>query len=280
MKKKIIFIIFLVILIAVLFMIPKDTYMLIFGKGDDSINDESVMNENILVYMVNDEDNLVGVFAKVKSLEEDLISQKFDVLTKKTGAFKNEYDTFINTNTILLGYEVLDSVLVLNFSNDFFESYGRKTLEQLVWTYCDDEISEIKLKVDNNEIHSLNGFYFDKLDLDMGINLTLESNFLFESSVTTILEYCGDVIKPVSYVYQDMDVCDFIVSKLFNEIYANKEYDYVLSNDSLILDIAIDNSLSDDLKKSIVETISYNMNIKNIQIQGINQVLLEIKEEK
>ena len=38
-------------------------------------------------------------------------------------------------------------------------------------------------------------------------------------------------------------------------------------------------TISENLKKSIVETINYNMNISNIQVQGLNQVLLEITEE-
>ena len=278
MKKKIIFIILLVILIVVLFLIPKDTYRKIFGKDDTPVNKE-VYKENILVYMCDDYDNLVGVSAQGEAIEEDVISQKFDILTKKTGAFKDDYDTCINTMTSLIDYELNDSVLVLNLSSNFLESEGRKTLEQIVWTYCDDEINEVKIKVDNEVINCLNGYYFDRLNTSMGINLTCETNFVFEANTTTIIEYVNNEIRPVTYFYEELDECDFIVSKLFAEIYQNKEYDYVISSDSIIIDLSIDTSLGDDLKKSIVETIKYNMNINNIQVQGLNQVLLELKDE-
>lgn len=279
MKKKIIFIILLVILIVVLFLIPKDTYRKIFGRNDDVQSNIKEDSEKIFVYMCDDNNNLIGTYAYVNALEEDLISQKFDILTKKTGTFKNDYDTCINTMTSLISYECNDNVLSLNVSKEFLESEGRKTLEQLVWSFCDDEINEVSVSVEGEVINSINGFYFDKLTLDMGINLTCETNFIFESRTTTVIEYVDDVVKPVTYVYKDLDECDFIVSKLFNEIYYNKEYDYVISQDSIIIDLAVETALSENLKKSIIETIKYNMNINNIQVQGLNQVLLEIKDE-
>lgn len=279
MKKKIIFIILLVILIAVLFLIPKDTYRKIFGKDDDIQANIEENNEKILVYMCDENNQLVGVNAYVNSLEEDLINQKFDILTKKTGTFKNTYDTSINTMTSLISYELNNNVLSLNVSKEFLESEGRKTIEQIIWTYCNDEINEVKVLVEGELINSINGFYFDNLSIDMGINLTCETNFIFEAKTTTVIEYVDDLIRPVTYVYKDLDECDFIVSKLFNEIYNNREYDYVISTDSIIIDLAVETSLSENLKKSIVETINYNMNISNIQVQGLNQVLLEITEE-
>lgn len=279
MKKKIIFIILLVILVAVLFLIPKETYRKIFGKDDDVQTNINEDNEKVLVYMCDENDYLIGTYAYVSALEEDEISQKFDILTKKTGTFKNDYDTSINTMTSLINYECVDAVLSLNVSKEFLESEGRKTLEQIVWTFCNDEINEVEVLVEGEEINSINGFYFDKLTLDMGINLVCETNFIFESRTTTVIEYVDDVIKPVTYVYKDLDECDFIVCKLFNEIYNNKEYDYVISQDSIIIDLAVDTSLSENLKKSIVETIKYNMDINNIQVQGLDQVLLEITDE-
>lgn len=279
MKKKIIFIILLIILIAVLFIIPKDTYRKIFGKDDNIPTNAYENSEQILVYMCDENNQLIGVNAYVNSIEEDLINQKFDILTKKTGTFKNSYDTCINTMTSLVSYELNNDVLSLNVSKEFLESEGRRTLEQLVWTYCNDEINEIKVLVEGEAINSINGFYFDDLSTNMGINLTCETNFIFEAKTTTVIEYIDDIIKPVTYVYKDLDECDFIVSKLFNEIYKNKEYDYVISTDSIIIDLSVETSLSENLKKSIVETIKYNMNISNIQVQGLNQVLLEITEE-
>ena len=277
MKKKIILIIFLAILIAILFIIPKDTYNKIFGKHDDEvINVEDY--EKIFVYMNNEDDKLVGVNAYVYSLEEDLIRQKFDVLTMQTGIFDEKYETTINTFTKLIDYTLNDKILELNFSSEFLNSESRNTLEQLVWTYCDDEISEIKVFVENEPINNLNGFYFDKLDKNIGINLTLETSYLFESSATTIIEYKNDQIIPVTYFYTDCNECDYIVSKLLEDIYYNKEYDYEVKSNSIVIDVGIEYELSEDLKKSIEETIKYNLNINNIKIMGLESVLLEINE--
>jgi hypothetical protein len=113
----------------------------------------------------------------------------------------------------------------------------------------------------------------------MGINLTLESNYVFEVNHTTVIEYIDEEIRPVTYFYKDLNQCDFIVSKLFNDIYNNKEYDYVLNEESLIIDVASNLELTDNQKRSIEETIKYNLGVSNITIQGIESVLLEIISE-
>lgn len=277
MKKKIIFIILLGLLIAVLFLIPKETYQKIFGQ--DKIRNEDLLKETILVYMCNQNEQIVGVNAYVEAVEEDIISQKFDIITKKTGEFKENYDTTINTKTSLLNYEINDHLLTLYVSNDILESEGRTTLEQLIWTFCDDEINEIVISVDDATINCLNNFQFDRLTKDLGINLCMETNYLFEASYTTIIEYQKDMIVPVTYFYLDMNECDFIVSKLFDsEIVMASGYDYELTLSSIIIDISSNAPLSDNLKQSIKETIKYNLGISNITIQGIDSVLLEISE--
>lgn len=278
MKKKIIFLILLIIFIIVLFLIPKDTYKKIFGNNtSDSVLNET-NNESISVYMVDENNMLVGVNAYVESIEEDIINQKFDILIKETGVFKEKYDTTINTMTKLLDYNLDENVLTLNLSKEFLESEGRTTLEQIVWSFCDDNIKSVNLMVDGENINCLNGFYFDKLNKEMGINITYESGFVFEGKTTTVIEYLGSIIKPVTYVYYDENECDFIVSKLLKDFYETKEYDYVVNKDSIIIDLQTDTLLSENTKKSIAETIKYNMEINNIQIQGLNQVLLEIND--
>lgn len=280
MKKKFILIIVIAAIILALFLIPSSTYEKIFGKNndDDQVNVQ-YPSDYLEVYMLNENDVLVGVKAYVDTIEEDVINQKFDCITNKTGKYKKSYETSINTNTALIDYSIEDSVLCLNVSNEFLESEGRTTLEQLVWSFCDDEIKEVDILVDGKDINCLNGFYFDSLTKKMGINLTLESNYVFEVNHTTVIEYIDEEIRPVTYFYKDLNQCDFIVSKLFNDIYNNKEYDYVLNEESLIIDVASNLELTDNQKRSIEETIKYNLGVSNITIQGIESVLLEIISE-
>ena len=280
MKKKFILIIVIAAIILALFLIPSSTYEKIFGKNndDDQVNVQ-YPSDYLEVYMLNENDVLVGVKAYVDTIEEDVISQKFDCITNKTGKYKKSYETSINTNTTLIDYSIEDAVLCLNVSNEFLESEGRTTLEQLVWSFCDDEIKEVDILVDGKDINCLNGFYFDSLTKKMGINLTLESNYVFEVNHTTVIEYIDEEIRPVTYFYKDLNQCDFIVSKLFNDIYNNKEYDYVLNEESLIIDVVAELELTDNQKRSVEETIKYNLGVSNITIQGIESVLLEIISE-
>ena len=116
MKKKIILIILIAILIAVLFLIPKDTYAKIFGKEDDT-NTSYEEYEKILVYMCDENNILVGVNAYVNSIEEDYIRQKFDVLTKQTGTFSKSYDTTINTFTKIIDYKLENDIEITAVSD-------------------------------------------------------------------------------------------------------------------------------------------------------------------
>ena len=51
-------------------------------------------------------------------------------------------------------YNVDGNVLELNLSSEFLNSESRNTIEQLVWTYCDDEISELRVSVENEPINN------------------------------------------------------------------------------------------------------------------------------
>ena len=57
------------------------------------------------------------------------------------------------------------------------------------------------------------------------------------------------------------------------------KYDYVLNEESLIIDVAANIDLTDNQKRSVEETIKYNLGVSNITIQGIESVLLEIISE-
>lgn len=275
MKKKIIFIILLGVLLCILFLIPKETYQKIFNRS--SKPSENNYKENILVYMQNEENQIIGVNAYVDSIEEDQISQKFDIITKKTGVFKQPVNTCINSNTSLINHEENNGCLTLNVSEDFDSSLGRRALEQLVWTFCDDEIKEVKIKINGNQVNKVNDYYFTKLTKDFGINLTKETNYLFEASTTTIIRYISDYVLPVTYFYKDKSVYDFMVTKLFVDKPENiTDYDYTISASTFELNFNKNVNLDDNLKRSIEETIKYNLQVDKVTIHGLNSVLLEI----
>ena len=71
MKKKIIFIILLGVLLCILFLIRKETYQKIFNRS--SKPSENNYKENILVYMQNEENQIIGI---AKGEELDDISQE------------------------------------------------------------------------------------------------------------------------------------------------------------------------------------------------------------
>ena len=152
MKKKIIIVSILIILVVVLLLIPKDVYGKIFKKNK---NNEPKIEENLVyqtMYVKSMNKYLVGVKVGVKALEEDVVSQKWDILTKDVSLIPSGYSSPIALSTTLLSHEVKDGVLTLNVSEDFLSSEGRLAIECLAWNFCNDEVKEIVVKINDEKI--------------------------------------------------------------------------------------------------------------------------------
>lgn len=274
MKNRIIILVIIGIMISMLFMIPKSTYASLFKKEEPSIG--QISKASIDVYMKGENDQLVMVKAYVDTVLEDSILQKFNVLTKKCGTFDKPYDTYLCSSSQLISYTLSNNVLSLNVSEEFKDSFGRKALEQLVWTYCNDEITNIELYIDDQKLTSLNNYQFDYLSKDMGVNLTFESAFFLPGKDTTIITHHENEVIPVTYLYSNGNVYDFIIGKLFSD-QLEIDYEYEVKDNELVVSLLTPITISTDLRASIQDTLAYNINLGKITICSVDDVLLTIE---
>lgn len=278
MKKKIIIITLLLTIVITLICIPKTTYQKWFSHGskpnDDLQNPVSSIYQTIFV--VNDQQQLVGIKVPVSEIATDEIAQKWELLTSKMNQIPTGYSSPITPSTSLNKYEIKDQVLTLNVSNDITRSAGRLAIEAIAWTFCNDEIEEVILKTDGEVVKLINDYKFDKITKKMGTNFNYETSYLLEADYTTIVFYEDDYILPVTYFYNQTNKYDYMINKIFshNDILVTG-YEYSLESDNLVIKLNNDIALSEDIKQTFEATIKLNFTVDSFTVNGQNTVLYE-----
>ncbi len=277
MKKKIILIICVLAILITLICIPKTTYQKWFGKTpQDTTNLPTDSKEYLTIFVVNEDNKLVGVKIPVTKIEEDQIKQKWDLLTSQMNKIPTGYSSPITPSTVLNEYSLEDNKLVLNVSEDINRSSGRLAIESLAWTFCNDEVKEIVLKINDDVVNLINDYKFTKITKEMGTNFTYETAYLFEANYTTIVFYENDVILPVTYFYVGSNEYDYMLAKVFaGSKLAITDYTYEVDAQNLVIQINDNIVLSDDFKQTMEETIKLNLDIDAMSINGVDKVLYE-----
>ncbi len=275
MKKKIILIICVLAVLITLICIPKTTYQKWFGKTPVE-QPEEYLGEYQTIFVVDNNNQLVGVKVHVDEIEEDQIVQKWNLLTAQMNKIPSGYSSPITPSTVLNEYTIEDNKLVLNVSEDITRSAGRLTIESLAWTFCNDEIEEVVIKVDNNVVNLINDYKFNKISKKLGTNFNYETAYLFEANATTIVYFENDTIIPVTYFYNQNNEYDFMITKIFtNSKNVLENYSYTIDKQNLVIKFDEDLIMSDNLKQTLVETIKLNCEIDSLTVNGSDTVLYE-----
>ena len=278
-KRILVGVVCFVVVLIVALSIPKTVYDKIFTNRDllieDNLNEEGLSK---LIYILNKDDNLVGVNIKIDVEEDDEIVQKWDLLTSKANTYPLGYSTPIAPSTKLNKYEILQNKLTLVLSEEFYNSDGKNALASIAWTFCNDSIDEVIIKIDEKIVTELQNYQFNKIDKSINVNYIFETSYLFEAEYITILHNEGEFLKPVTYFYKDVSSVDFIVSKLFDqEIYENKAYTYEINENELMLNLGVDEVLSTDVIDVFRETIKLNFDLNSLTIS--NNVMTIYEED-
>lgn len=282
MKKKIIIVSILIILVIILLLIPRDVYKKIFKKDNGNVPDVKEELVYQTMYVKNSDEMLVGIKVGVKSIEEDSISQKWDLLTSSVATLPTGYSSPIAKSTTLYSHETSNGVLTLNVSNDFLESEGRKAIECIAWNYCNDEVSEVVVKIDDQVVNEINNYYFAKITKSIGVNFTFETNYLFESDYVTVVYHENDIVTPVTFFFDSTkNKMDYTIQKMvklndtMTDLVNAKAYSYEIKNNQMVVNFDYGNKLSDDLIATITDTIKLNYNVDSFTINGVESVLLQ-----
>jgi len=270
MKKKIIIIVACVlgILAITAMLIPKKVYQKWFNK------DEPTQSEyNILVYVKNNKNQIVGINVPVSNLEEDQIRQKWNIMTTNNNLIPSGYESVVSSDIELTDYLIEDNILKLQVSNNIVEE-NRQSLEALVWTFVDNNIEELEIYTDEQLVTEVSDYKISKLNKEMGINYTYETLYLYESTATTIVFQEDDYILPVTYFHLNDDVCDYIVMKILDNVDGN-EYDYTLTDSVLTIDFVDASILTTNQIASISESVALNFELSSLNINNNENVFYQ-----
>lgn len=275
MKKKIILVVAVLAILITLICIPKTTYQKWFGKTPND-NPVDTNKEYQTIFVVDEKNKLVGLKVPVVEIEEDQIAQKWNLLTSQMNKIPQGYSSPITPSTVLNDYKIEDNKLILNVSEDILRSSGRLAIESLAWTFCNDEIKEVVLRVDENVVNLISDYQFNKISKEIGTNFTYETSYLFEADYTTVVFYENDFILPVTYFYKDINEYDFMISKIFSENNIElTDYTYTIDNENLVIQINDNITMSDSLKQTLEETVKLNFSVDAMTVNGVDTVLYE-----
>ena len=275
MKKKIILVVAVLAILITLICIPKTTYQKWFGKTPND-NPVDTNKEYQTIFVVDEKNKLVGLKVPVEEIEEDQIAQKWNLLTSQMNKIPQGYSSPITPSTVLNDYKIEDNKLILNVSEDILRSSGRLAIESLAWTFCNDEIKEVVLRVDENVVNLISDYQFNKISKEIGTHFTYETSYLFEADYTTVVFYENDFILPVTYFYKDINEYDFMISKIFSENNIElTDYTYTIDNENLVIQINDNITMSDSLKQTLEETVKLNFSVDAMTVNGVDTVLYE-----
>lgn len=275
MKKKLIIIVAILLVLITLIAIPKSTYQRIFGNEPD-IDIPTTTGVYQTVFVVDKNNKLTGVKVEVEKIEEDQITQKWELLTSKMNLIPEGYSTPITPSTALYDYKVENTTLVLNVSEDINRSSGRLAIESLAWTFCNEEIDSVKLVVNEQQLFCINDYNFNKISKQIGTNFTYETWYLYEADYTTIVYYEDELIIPVTYFYTDYAEYDFIISKVFeSETSEVSDYTYEVTDNSFVINFVDNFELTENMKKTLNETIKLNTEVDSLTVSSVDTVLYE-----
>ena len=270
MKKKIIIIVacLLGILAITAMLIPKKVYQKWFNKEEPTQSEY-----NILVYVKNNKNQIVGINVPVSNLEEDQIRQKWNIMTTNNNLIPSGYESVVSSEVELTDYLIEDNILKLQVSNNIVEE-NRQSLEALVWTFVDNNIEELEIYTDEQLVTEVSDYKISKLNKEMGINYTYETLYLYESTATTIVFQEDDYILPVTYFHLNDDVCDYIVMKILDNVDGN-EYDYTLTDSVLTIDFVDASILTTNQIASISESVALNFELSSLNINNNENVFYQ-----
>ena len=270
MKKKIIIIVacLLGILAITAMLIPKKVYQKWFNKEEPTQSEY-----NILVYVKNSKNQIVGINVPVSNLEEDQIRQKWNIMTTNNNLIPSGYESVVSSDIELTDYLIEDNILKLQVSNNIVEE-NRQSLEALVWTFVDNNIEELEIYTDEQLVTEVSDYKISKLNKEMGINYTYETLYLYESTATTIVFQEDDYILPVTYFHLNDDVCDYIVMKILDNVDGN-EYDYTLTDSVLTIDFVDASILTTNQIASISESVALNFELSSLNINNNENVFYQ-----
>ena len=221
----------------------------------------------------------------------------------KNSVIPNGFRSIIPSGTEILGLELKDKVLTINFSKeilDINEKYEDKMIEAIVYTVTSiDGIDKVIIQVEGEVLtklpksgkilpNSIDKSYGINKNYDLANTMNIDSYTIYYVSNYNDIEYYVPVTKYVNK--HDFDKINVIVDELSTSpIYEKNLMSFVNSNVSLI-NYSLDNDvlklnfndsiLSDTTSNHILEEVIYTISLSVFDNYQVKEVVFLVNDEE
>ena len=264
-------------------------------------------NAKETIYLLDSNDyvartNIKGCNCQAQDMAKDVL-QGLIVDGEKNNVIPNGFRSIIPSGTEVLGLELKDKVLTVNFSREFLdipEKYEDKMIEAIIYTLTSiDGIDKVVIQVDGKVLDKLphsGKLLPTSLDRSYGINKSYDLNTTHDIDSFTVYyvgnyndyEYYVPVTKYVNSYEQDK--INVIIDELATSpIYEANLMSYVNSNVSLInysldddtLQLNFNDSiLSDTTSNHILEEVVYTISLSMEDNYHVKDVVFLVDNEE
>jgi len=296
-KKKIIVSFITLLILLIIYLVPVNK------QYQENIN---ISNNNNYIYLLNN-NKLVRVNSVSNSSSTlDKVKEIISALTidsKSNDYLNKKYKPIIPKNTKLLDYFLEDNLLKINFSKELLTidvSLEEKLIESLIYSLTElSDIKEIMIFVEGNILNALPNSKKTlplKLNKEYGINKIYDLTSIDNTSKVTIYYYTNidgtyNAVPVTIFTNNSEDKVEVIIKNLKTSNSYQSDLVSFLSNNTKLLDYELlenkikltfnhyllddfyDDSLLEEVKYAICESIKDTLSLDDVEIY-INDLLI------
>ena len=235
----------------------------LFITNKKEISYELIQNDSYkYVYYVKD-DELIGVPIKMENMSKyELIEVYFEYLSSKSNSVSKEYHTKLVLSSTLLSYEIKNTDLYLEVSDNFFDISSEDityAIAQIVYSYQEIGYEEIFLIHNKEVVKEMGDIILYNGVSEVAINIQTIATSINRKKVKISYYYKNNTKTFINYfINENQDETTFKLNKIIE--FLNTEYmtnitldNYFKTDDELIIGITCQES---DIK--LIEKLLFN----------------------
>ena len=304
MYRKILVSTSLLIVILMMYLIPSNK--------DDTINPSQTLeyiypNDLEVIYLLDNNNYLSRT--KISASNNDILSKSTDLIEgltingKKKNIISNGFKSLLPQNTSILGLELKDKILIIDFSKEFYNvkaEYEEKVIEALIYTLTSlDGIDKIEIYVEGSKLTKLPNSKKELpnyLDRDYGINKQYEITslndvvsytiyyvnvFNEESYYTPVTKYVNDEKQDkVKVIIEELSTSLTYETNLMSYLDTNaKLLDYEIIDETIKLNFN-NEILSDIASNHILEEVIYTIGLSLCDELSVKEVIFQVNDKE
>ena len=293
--KKIIFSLSCILLLGILYLFPD--------KNETIKPNISHNNDNNIIYLKDNNNYIARVSTILKTnTKEEQIKEIINILTIDSNTYiRDGFKKIIPKNTKLIGLDVNDNLVKLNFSKELLNIDKKNEvgmIEAIVYSITSiDNIKYVSIYVEGeilNKLPNSNIKLNTILDRSIGINKEFNINNIYDTTKTTIYylskyddyyyyvpvtKITNDDISKIEIIIKELSSSKLINTNLMSYLNNNTELLSYNETDKTLLLNFNENIFDSINSNNILEEVSYSINLSIKDNYDVEEVLYYVNDK-